>query len=47
MEKIDISKLSGNQVFDYDEEEPKYYEDIEILANKINEIIDFLTTPQE
>ena len=44
MEKIDTSKLSGNQT--EDGTEPKHYEDIEILVNKINEIVEFLSNPK-
>ena len=41
MEKIDIEKLQGNLPFGcLGELTP--YEDIEIIAQKVNEIIDFL-----
>jgi len=42
MKKIDIEKLAGNQPADYDAEPQIPYEDIELLAEKINEVIDLL-----
>lgn len=41
IEKINISKLQGNQPAT-DEERDIPYEDVEKIALKINEIIDFL-----
>lgn len=40
IEKIDLTKLEGNQPPNYDDPVP--YCDIEKLAEKINEIIDYL-----
>jgi hypothetical protein len=40
MEKIDIEKLEINQPADY-ENETIPYKDIQIIAEKVNEIVDF------
>lgn len=42
MEKIDVSRLAGNESANYGSEAQIPYGDIKILADKINEIIDVL-----
>lgn len=41
MEKIDITKLQGNQVG----EDSIPYNDIEVIAEKVNEIINYINSP--
>jgi len=44
MEKIDISKLEINQPANYDSEPEIPYKDIQLIVEKINEIIESLPT---